>query len=393
MVLTLVVLKLTYRVLSGPDFIVFNSVLFALGVASGCFAPSLRAVWRSTNRDTATQAGLVNVAISMLVASAFLLFNRTLTASHGVVVALAVTASAAVYCGAKALERMIYAYGFVQHEYALAFGASSVFIVAELVVVMANPLGANLASRLLLPPILFLLVCAAYARSNNRAALVRRTESLSAAQSFFRTEYLNKTAVTTVIYTVLFGITGMVERIYPSFFPASHLAGSGFIFKDYLLVLAYGVAFQSLVSIAVDWARPRIIYSNRVRADATDNAVYTGAWVLGAGAAGCLIGFWLFRSFRLIPEWVPVSLWSLILLRASGAVLIYLTQVDLVISGRLVRASLPWILIIASHLVLLGTNLSIDNLQRALFIVVVEIGLLVVVEAALMVRRLKVAHP
>lgn len=391
MLLTLVALKLTHQVLSAADFVVFNAVLFALAIASGAFAPSLRAVWRVSSRAVAVKAGAVNVLIGTAIAVLFLLSNRTLFESHTFAVGLLVTTAAGVYCAAKATERMVFAYGFMHHRFGLAYGVSFLFIAGELVATLAPGIRESLIARLLGPATAFWLCCIVYAHlQRSPTEQEAKRPGLAAIAAFVKTEYATVTGMLTVVYSVLFAIFGMLERLYPTFLSPAQKSGGAIPFSDYLLVLAYGVAFQSLLSIAVDWARPSIIFNGHIRRGASKHAALTVASVLAASAAGCVLGFVVFQYTRMLPRGTSFLLWSLILGRATAGVLLYLTQVDLVVQGHLVRASLPWFAIIVTQMVLMGRDLSVSNLQRVFGLVVPAMFVVVAVEAGLMRRRLRV---
>jgi hypothetical protein len=389
MLLMLAVLKLTHRTLGASDFIVFNAVLFGIGLASACFSPSLRVLWRTGDPNVALQGGAANILISAVIVGGMFLLNRVLFSEHSLSGALLVTAAAVIYAGCKAVERMIYAYGFTHRRYGAAFSAAYLFVVAELVVSALASTPASLATRLLVPALLFLAVVEA------RTALFRTVTRngaqavISGAARLLRTEYLSRTGILTIGYTVIFTVAGMIERVYPSLLPPGRLAGEAGVIKDYLLVLAYGVAFQSLLSIAVDWARPRIMFEDRVQPRALRTTALTIGLILAACVAGCVIGYPVFRTLGMVPRWFGPALWALILVRFTAQVILFLCQVDLVLTGRLGRASIPWVVVILTEVVMIGGDLSIHTLQRALIAVVVETAVFSAVEGALLARRLR----
>jgi hypothetical protein len=391
MLLMLAVLKLTHHALGAADFIIFNAALFALGIASAFMAPSLRALWRTGERDVALRGAAVNVLVSMTVVGVMFLANRPLFATRPLPLALAVCGAAAVYCGAKAVERTIYAYGFTQQDYTAGFSATFLFIAAELAVLLVAPLSHDLGLRLVLPALLFAVVLAARTGGITRARLRGAWGLLRHARGFARAEFANGRGVLAIAYIAIFTVAGMIERVYPSLLPPERVLGQQRTLKDYLLVLAYGVAFQSLLSIAVDWARPRVVYADRIQPTARRSVLVTAGLVAAACAGGCLVGYPVFHRIGMVPAWMGFGLWSLILLRFTAQIVLFLCQVDLVVFGRLARAIFPWTLIIATQVAMIRADLSAANLQRALAVVVVETSAIALVEAVLLFRRLRQA--
>ncbi|MBW3654759.1 MAG: hypothetical protein KY444_01535, partial [Gemmatimonadetes bacterium] len=386
--LMLAVLKVTHARLGAADFVLFNTVLFSLGVASAFFSPSLRAVWRTGDRQVAVDGATVNVVLSLVLVVGLFLLNRTLFAVHSLFMAVAITAATALYVAAKAVERMIYAYGFQRQRYMAGFGASFLFGTAELATAALPAAPVNLVLRLAAPVLVFGVGVAVGSRSFGRVVLAEAAAGLGRARRLFRAEHLTRLGAMSVLYTVLFTVAGMLERIYPSLLSPAGLQGDVEAVTDYLLILSYGVAFQSLLSITVDWARPRIVASGGVQPGASRTVGLAAGVIAAAGAAACVAGYPLFHELGLVPEWIGAWLWSLIIARFTAQVLLFLCHIDLVISGRLGRAAIPWAVIIAAQAMAIGGDISVESLRRALTIAVVLTSALALGEGALLLRRL-----
>lgn len=376
MLLAFLILRLTYFALSAADFVLFNTALFALGLASAGYAPSLRALWRRGDAATAQTSAIVNVGLSALVALIVMLPAVARLRGMGFASLCPAVFGAMLYCGTRAVERTLYAYGFTRRNYRVAFVAPGLFLLAELAVLMGTR-SLALGSRLMVPSLLFAIMLLAIYRH-------QRPGPLGRVGHFFAGEYLNGTGLKTIGYTALFTICGIAERAYPL------LRGQAIVstpdFKAYLLLLSYGVAFQSLLSISVDWARPRLTL-----AQDNPSAVLVAAlsmMVASFGFAAC-VGYPLFVATGLLPEWIRWPLWSLVLLRFTAQTALFCCQVDLVLSGRLVRAMVPWALLLGLQLMLIPHDLSPAALWPVLEIVAGLTGAFALIEALLLQRRLR----
>jgi hypothetical protein len=390
MLLMLAVAKVTHARLSADDFVLFNTVLFGMGIASACFSPSLRALWRAGgDRGVALHGGAVNVLVSIAVVSGVVLLNRQLFALNPLPMALGVVAAAAVYAAAKAVERMIYAFGFQRQQYRTGFGPSFVFGAAELAAAGLLAAPVNLIARLLAPVAVFAAAVGAGLLVRRPLLLGRVPSILAGGHRLFRAEHLSRAGGLSILYTVLFTTAGMLERIYPGLIHPAETGGNIERVTDYLLVLSYGLAFQSLLSISVDWARPRILSGGSPRPAAGRTVVLTAGLIVGAGALGCVVGYPLFRALHLTPSWVGPGLWSLVVARFTAQVLLYFCHVDLVVSGRLGRAAVPWALVIALQAVLIGGQVSVRSFRGALVPIVVATTAMAAIEGFLLMRRLR----
>ena len=110
--------------------------------------------------------------------------------------------------------------------------------------------------------------------------------------------------------------------------------------------------------------------------------------IVGSSLLAATLGYPAFLRVGLIPPTIGPALWALILARFSFQLVVFLFQVDLVLTGRLARATLPWAAIITVQAVVIGTDLSLPNLQRALLVMVGCGAVLTLAEGIMFMRRI-----
>jgi hypothetical protein len=247
----------------------------------------------------------------------------------------------------------------------------------------------GLVNRLILPAGVFLIAAIVWARAAGHITSQSFGNNLKGATQLFKSEYLGSAGSLAILYTVLFTLAGMLERLAPALFeiPAETVR-----LNDYLLVLAFGLAFQSLLSIGVDWARPSIATSRGLSEKARSTVFSTGALLMVAAAGGATVGFALLKGAHLLPEWTTPRLWILVISRFALQLLVFLFQVDLIIAGRLLRASAPWFVLIAVQLVVIGGSPSVANLQSSLVAAVITAGVIAIVEGGTFLHRTARPH-
>lgn len=391
MLLMLAVVFLTHRGLSSAGFLVFNAVLFSMGLAAACSTPSLRALWRTGSWEVAQKAAVVNISISAVFVMGVVFINQSLIEDGSGPRVFIVALCAILYCSAKAIERISFAYSFMLQEYYTAFFVVFLFVAGELFFIVITPSPHDIGWRLAMPAVAFLSISIWRVRRYIKIAPVetifRSGRRLSA---FFRSEYLSWVGLLGIVYTMLFVVACMIERIYPSFVSQSELMVlTNDMFKDYLLILSYGLAFQSLLAVITDWVRSRIIIEGEIQVSAPKNIISGVIIVVLTSVIACFIGYPILHMMKIIPDWVGLALWNLVVIRFSVQTLLFLFHLDLVLSGKLARAVISWVVIVLGQVLLISTLLVGENFEQYLRYVVVLVTAVCIVEGFLLARRLQ----
>ncbi|MGV3485677.1 MAG: hypothetical protein ACO1RT_14770 [Planctomycetaceae bacterium] len=354
----LLALKLTHAMLMPSDFATFSLVLFSVAVGSSVASPINRHFWAHNSREMYVDAifwttVILSVVIALFSAAYWIYCPVTLMSLVGLVFA------GVCYAFSKVIDRFTYGQVLLEGNISQALSVSLLTVGAELaaVSVMFRAGTESLILRLLCPVVLQLLLMALL--PSNRALL--RELTLGAKNAMTKYSIVGhrlaaRQGLNTIALTVAITFAVMIDRLVIPYFPI----GSRVESADYLLVLSYTIALQSLMNASIDLARKHVFRDQAWVIGAKGFAKKSILSLMGIGLVAIVV-FPLLQFYGVIPETIECWLWAALIVRAVALLIVSYTCVDFVQIGQVERAFPPllaMLAIIVVFLFLLGIGLK-----------------------------------
>ncbi len=374
-VVGLVVMKQTYDLLSSDDFARFSLILFSIAVGSAIAAPINRFFWAHNSREVYAQSVLATwvIVFSVLLAcNALNAFNYPAKVLTFPIISVA----GCLYALSKVLERFTYGQILFEHNFARALLLPLAAALIELLVVSAMQMTktSSLGLRFALPSVGFIAMMLVFSptRVYLRTVLTQRKGAREEEGIVVR-EMRSTQGYSMIALTVLTTLAVMMDRMSLAYFPVRNAGFSA----DYLLVLSYAIAIQTLLSGSIDLARKHV-YRN-------------GDWVCGARvfthrafafftvtAIGAVAAFPGLQYFQFIPSSIDLALWAALVVRSITLLMLSFACLDYIQSGNVRKAFPPLLLmvsVVAGYLALLGNSESSTIAAIALMTMCVSVSL------------------
>ena len=309
----LVALRFTYSLLPPHDFATYSLILFSLAVGSSIAAPINRSFWAHNSRELYVDSILWTWLILSTVL-AVLSATQAVRESSSILALCGCIAAACCYAFSKIVDRFMYGQVLLERGLSRALTISLLMAMTELlVVVFLHVVGVqSLYIRLLSPAILFLATM--FLLSPYRPFLKEITLGFRRSfnnRSFISGQLFTNQGLNTIGLSVLMTIAVMIDRLAITYFPFDNEQ----FCADYLLILSYTIALQSLLNVSIDLARKHVFRNNAWIAGAND---FSRKSILfhAVACAAAIAAFPVFQACDLIPPSVSIWLWSSLVIRS-----------------------------------------------------------------------------
>ncbi len=333
-IVSLIALRVTHELLSAEDFTRYNVVLMIIAVSGALASPINRQFWANNNESSYVRSVFATIIVSALtILAAFaVLPGDSLSDGAPLLAGLAVLA----YSIARDFERYTYGRTMFAKSFAMGLTIPFAFAIMELlaVAVLAMLSLPVLPLRIVLPAAFFALtVILLQSHWSVNAALATSLRTLPDLPSFTKQVYLSPTAAMTLTFYVILTMSTMAERMVVGAFGT----GEANFASDYLLMASYAIAWQTLLSAAVDLARKHVYHANAWLPAAGKATVQLVAGI-AALSLGLILALPVLKLIRLMPDAVELLDWATLITKATSIVCVQIAFIDSTQQGHLVGA-------------------------------------------------------
>ncbi len=341
--LGLLAVKLTHSTLTPAGFETFSLVLFALAVGASAAAPINRHFWAANSIPVFIDSVLWTWLTIVVVLFCFSFVAAT---SGGIafVPAVAVVAIGATYAFARTLERFVYGQVLFDVGFRQALLIPLLFAFVELIAVIVqwSFKSNSIYSRLLTPAVLFVFLFCLFKPSRfYLLKLISHGRQSLSNHLMIRNQLFSSQGVTTILYGVFTTIVIMSDR----FVLGITNKGDEQFHADYLLVLSYAIAVQSLLNASLDLARKHVFQNKTWVSGAILFSRKTMLFYFGSAILLFLV-FPVLQWTGAIPKSISFLLWSALITRSIAVMVIAFSCLDYVQSGKIAKAFPPLIAMI-----------------------------------------------
>ena len=338
--------RVSLEVLSADDFISLTMCMMAVAVGGTLLFPLNRRFWAEYSADTfnaVLASGAVLFALIVPPICTLLLLLTHGTAGWDLTTPVLAAVCAVAYHASRC------SYGSLTMQMAMAKGLmfSAALAGLELLSVLWMQATHNdqLSFRLLLPSLGFLAVLPLLNRWVGQThARVLPVWKIGEVTRNAVADIVTALGLITIVASIFLTLGATVDRVA---LPAV-CRGSGFVECDHLaelvLISVYCTAFLSILTLLVDWARPRVLVGGLWQPLADRRVIGAVAMIAVLTVAAIVVGWTAGRWLHLIPEPIEWSFWALMVARFGMLACINVVQIDLWMSKRIVLVLPAWII-------------------------------------------------
>ena len=346
-ILGLLVVKLSFEYLDEENFIRYGYALLSIAISSSLLYPINRRFWADYSPVIFNKA-IYSCGIILFLFLPPVFIGLTIFLEGEITLEIIpIVIVTVIFSFAQSLGR--YLYGSMVMEQKMLYGLTYtfIFILIELMTLLLMAFLGNesLLIRLGIPAICFLILLSLNYWIKEQKHLLRTLKNISYVPiiDIFNEIFCSKGRLT-IVASVLITLSSMIDRIaFPEF--CSNISNMCTNAADLVLISMYCSAFLSILTIIIDWLRPRIFFNGQWQINSKHCLILALSLLTLAVMIAISLGWVIGRRGKLIPESISWLIWAMMVIRFGLLACINVFQIDLWMSNQFKKVLLGWLFV------------------------------------------------